>query len=280
MASLVLGLVAAFCWGVHDLLVRKVSAAEGTFAALLSVLVFGTLFAVPLALVWGAPVQVPPQAYLRAIIAGLFYACAGIGLYKAFEIGPVRLVAPIIGAYPILSMLWATYLGSPLHAGHWAAVLVVIGGVAFIAVSSDDGASQGQKRAAISWSLMSGAGFAIAFAFSQSATQLSDEWTVMIPLRVTALAATLAVALMLRVRIWPRLGSLWIFAIMGALDVTALLAVSAAGGRAYPEFAAVGASTFGLVTVVLASIFLRESLKWVQWGAVLAVFAAIGSLGL
>lgn len=275
-----LGLLAAFSWAVHDLCVRKVSATEGTFPSLLSVLTLGTLVVLPLTILWGDPATAPPEAYWRSIAAGAFYAIAGIGLYKALGIGPVRLVAPIIGAYPILSMAWAAYTGSPLTVLHWIAVFVVVGGVAFIATSSDEGASDGTKRAAIFWSLVSGPGFAIAFAFSQSATVLADEWTMMMPMRITAITATLIAALAFREGLLPRRKSLWLFLVMGTLDVIAIGGVSAAGSLPYPEFAAVAASTFGLITVVLATIFLGERMRAPQWAAVLAVFAAIGSLGI
>lgn len=280
MASLLLGLLAAFSWAVHDLCVRKVSAAEGTFVSLLSVLVLGTIVAVPFALMLGDTAAAPVEAYWRSIIAGLVYGIAGLGLYKALEIGPVRLVAPIIGAYPIISMGWAAYMGSPLTGLHWLAVFVVIGGVAFIAIRSDDGASDGSKTAAILWSLVSGPGFAIAFALSQSAAVLADEWAMILPFRGAAIAVVVALALMWRDAMVPRLGSLWVFAIMGTLDLIAISAVSAAGNLPYPEFAAVAASTFGLITVVLATIFLGERMRAPQWTAVVAVFAAIGSLGL
>jgi len=280
VTSIVLGLVAALCWGVHDLCVRKISATEGIFAALFAVLFFGSLFGLPFALLWGDAAAVMPYSWLQAIGAGLFFAGAGLGLFKALEIGPVRLVAPIIGGYPILSLLWATYLGSALTLGHWLAVFAVVAGVAFIAVNSDDGASSGRKRAAIWWSLMSGSGYAASFALSQGATQLSDEWSILLPLRLTALAAIFFLAMAFGERIRPRARSVGILAVMGALDILALTAVSAAGNQAFPEFASVGASTFGLVTVVLASIFLREALKPLQWGAVLLVFVAVGSLGL
>ncbi|MEJ6389416.1 DMT family transporter [Gymnodinialimonas ulvae] len=280
MASLLLGLLAAFSWAVHDLCVRKVSAAEGTFASLVSVLTLGTLVALPFALAWGAASEAPTEAYVRAFAAGLVYGVAGLGLYKALEIGPVRLVAPIIGAYPIISMGWAAYTGSPLTLFHWAAVFVVIGGVAFIAMSSDDGASDGSKGAAIFWSLVSGPSFAIAFALSQSATVLADEWTMMLPFRVAAIVMVMALAVLWRTSLLPRIGSLWIFAIMGTLDLIAISAVSAAGSLPYPEFAAVAASTFGLITVVLATIFMGERMRVPQWAAVLAVFVAIGSLGI
>lgn len=280
MISLVLGLVAALSWAIHDLCVRKVSASIGVFASLIAVLVMGTLLMIPFSIALGEPASAPRSAYLYAIAAGAVYAIAGLGLYKALAIGPVRLVAPIIGAYPILSMAWAAGSGGEVEPGHWIAVLIVIAGVAYIAISSDEGASDGSKVGAIFWSLISGPGFAIAFALSQSATVLADEWSMTLPMRGSAIAVILVIAIALRANIVPRLRSLWILAIMGGLDALALGSVSAAGNFANPEFAAVAASTFGLITVVLAALFLKERMRGVQWIGVVVVFAAIASLGL
>lgn len=279
LISLSLGLVAAFAWAVHDLCVRKISASEGVFPSLLPVLAFGTLAVLPFSWRNGAPAAAPPEAFWYAIAAGAFYAIAGLGLYKALSIGPVRLVAPIIGAYPIASMAWAAASGSPVQSAHWLAVSLVITGVAYIAISSDQSASDGSKGWAIFWSLVSGPGFATAFALSHEATALADEWAMMIPMRVTAIVAILGIALLMRERILPRRSSIWILAIMGSLDAVALGAVSAAGNFANPEFASVAASTFGLLTVVLAALFLRERMRGKQWAAVVLVFTAIGSLG-
>lgn len=66
---------------------------------------------------------------------------------------------------------------------------------------------------------------------------------------------------------------------MGALDAIALSAVTSSGGTEFTELASVGASTFGLLTVVLAAIFLGEWLYVRQWAAVTIVFAAIGYSG-
>ena len=67
---------------------------------------------------------------------------------------------------------------------------------------------------------------------------------------------------------------------MGVLDTVALGAVMIGGTMPRPEFAAVAASTFGLLTVVLAWAFLSEPMTGRQWVSVTIVFAAIATLGL
>ena len=67
-------------------------------------------------------------------------------------------------------------------------------------------------------------------------------------------------------------------ALMGVLDALALGVVLAAGIFERPEFASAGSSIFGLVTVVLAWLFVSENVSRVQWAGILMVFAAISYL--
>jgi drug/metabolite transporter (DMT)-like permease len=56
--------------------------------------------------------------------------------------------------------------------------------------------------------------------------------------------------------------------------------VTAAASLAHPEFAAVCASVFGVVTILLARLFLGERVRPPQWAAITAIFGAVGYLGL
>jgi drug/metabolite transporter (DMT)-like permease len=47
-----------------------------------------------------------------------------------------------------------------------------------------------------------------------------------------------------------------------------------------PEYAVVASSIFGLITVILARIFLSETMTSRQWLGCLVTFAAIGYLAL
>ena len=105
------------------------------------------------------------------------------------------------------------------------------------------------------------------------------EIALMAPTRLAALIVVLAIATILNIN-WRAQNGLSILALMGVLDTIALGSVISAGGMKSPEFAAVAASTFGLITVVLAAIFLREKMTKRQMTAVAAVFGAIAYLGL
>ena len=275
--SILLGFVAALAWGIHDLCVRQVSKGTGIFASIVTVLTLGCIPVIPVsAFTWSADIS--RGSLELSVIAGVLFGLAAIAHYKAFSIGPVRLVAPIIGAYPALSVGWAMATGTPVTLFQWAAVALIIAGIGYVAGSGDEGESDGSAASAIFWSVLAGSGFALTFAVGQAATAEGFELALQAPTRVAALVTVLAIALIGRVNFWPGRSQIWILAAMGALDAVALGSVISAGRFANPELASVVAATFGLITILLAAIFLRERVKPLQWIAVLIVFGAIAYL--
>ncbi len=280
MASLIFGLIAALCWGIHDICVRYVSQRGGILPALTTVLIIGTLVMAPATFFAGNWADMTGRATALAAASGVTFTLAYVGLYNAFAIGPVRLVAPIIGAYPVLSVGWAALSGQPVPADQWLAVGAVITGVAIVGfLVGEDGGSP-NKRSAILWAILGGAAFATTFAVGQAAAHAGSEVQVIMVTRLAAVALA-AVLLMASggIRL-PARGALPLLAIMGVLDCIALGIVIAAAGMARPEFASVAASTFGMVTVILAWAILRERMTPGQWGGVLLTFGAIGYLAL
>lgn len=276
--SLALGLIAALAWGIHDLCVRHVSQTTGIFASIIAVLAFGCVLVLPVSVsAWGEPMG--GDALRLSIASGFMFGLAAIAHYKAFSIGPVRLVAPIIGAYPVLSVAWAMITGTDVPVLNWMAIGLIIAGVGYVAGSGDEGQSDGSTKDAIIWSVLAGTGFAITFAIGQASTANGGELSLLAPTRFAALVTVFLIAVIGRINWRPNRSGIWILVIMGCLDAIALASVISAGGMDNPEYAAVGASTFGLITVVLAAIFLRERISHFQWIAVATVFAAIAYLG-
>ena len=130
MIALALGLFAALTWGIHDLLVRLVSQRMETLPALFVVLSAGTLIMARISVTFGAWADMTGLAYGIAAGSGLAFAIAGYALYRAFEIGPVRIVAPTVGAFPAISVLFAWLGGSSITALQGVAVLAIIAGTA------------------------------------------------------------------------------------------------------------------------------------------------------
>ncbi|WP_299297043.1 DMT family transporter [uncultured Tateyamaria sp.] len=277
MGALTLGLIAALCWGVHDTLVRYISQRVGVFQSLFPVLVSGCIATTGLALILGAG-GLAGNAGLYAAASGVIFGLTGAAFYRALAIGPVRVVAPIVAAFPILSVGWAVMNGQEVTVLQWGAVLIVVAGCGFVAATSKDEDGAGAQPAAIMWSVLAAVGFSVSFAMGQLSVEGGAEMTAIAAARVGAVAVVGLLAVVLRQPVMPPASALPILVVMGVLDAIAIGAVMLAGSFAYPAFASVAASTFGVLTIILAAVFLREAVARIQWVGILIVFAAIGYL--
>ena len=284
MLALGLGLTAALIWAVHDLLARKLSQGAALLPIVLLVLASGSVVLLGPALVFGDWPQMTPRAWLLSGSAGLAFAVAIGSLYRAFSMAPARIVSPIIGAYPMISLAIAVAQGRPVTIADWLAVAAVVAGIAIVSVSRDRHVLPTQRvplpLPAMGWSALSACGFAATFALGQEAArQASDLPTILI---TRAVATLVIAALFLRLRASPGAlrGNWRVIASMGAADAVALSLVTAAGGLPQAEYASVSSSLFGVGTILLASVFLNERLRPLQWAGVVIVFAGIATLSL
>ncbi len=281
MGIIGLGLLAALCWGLHDITIRYLSRTVPLMGALFFVLAAGLVFQM---LVLGATdVMRLPQgdALWLSIGSGAAFLVASLGLYYAFERGPVRLVSPIIGAYPIVSLGLAALTGAVITPGQIAAVLFIIAGVGVVAALADtSGDPVPAKGPTIVLSLLSALGFALTFKLGQTAAELDGELHATMMARITALGLLVALIVIRKAPIAVGRRAILPLLIMGALDGVALLAVLTAGRLDHPQFAAVGSSMFGLFTIILAWALLKERMTAPQWGGCVVAFLGIGYLAL
>ncbi|WP_425040937.1 EamA family transporter [Primorskyibacter sp. S187A] len=281
MTSLTLGLIAALCWGLHDITIRYLSKSVPLLAALLFVLLVGATFQIGVLLALQDGIALPARAFWLSIAAGVAFLVASLGLYFAFERGPVRLVAPAIASYPILSMIFAAWFGASITALDALAVGLIIAGVSAVAYFSDDSdARYPPMGPTLVLSLISAAGFACTFKLGQLAAVSGGEIATTLVARLTALLLLGIIILAARQPKYPGTRALLPLGVMGLLDGVALLSVISAASLPRPEFAAVAASTFGMLTIVLAWAFLKERMRVVQWLGCLLAFSGIAYLAL
>lgn len=281
MSALGLGLIAALSWSIHDILVRQVSQRAPLMASLLVVLIAGSLFQLIYMGATGAFEPVALKPALIAALSGVFFVIAGAALYAAFQRGPVRLVAPIVASYPILSIAWASFTGASVSVLQWGAVLAVILGVSIVAALSNEGeADTPSAPRTMVYAVLSAIGYAATFALGQLATSMSADLPVSLIARIVAIAALLGVMIAAKLPFNPGRASLPILCAMGLFDAVALVAVLSAGALPDAQYASVAASMFGLLTIVLAWAFLRERMGALQWAGCLLAFMGIGYLAL
>lgn len=286
MDALLLGLAAALLWGLHDFTARIIGQRVDALVLLAVVFLTGILALAPLTVNGDWALLTTPNLGL-ALLAGLAYTCAGYGLYRALAIGPVYLVAPICGAFPLISVALQVSRGDVAGWPTWAAAAVIVAGIALVARSTEHdtghqtshGPTAGRSHA-IGWATLSCFGFAFTFALSQWASEGGAHLPVTLITRVTAFVITVALLFALRPPIRPTLASWRPMVLMGLLDAAALTAVTFAGGMRNAEYASVAASVFGVITILLAWRFLHERLGPVQWIGCALVFSGILALGL
>jgi drug/metabolite transporter (DMT)-like permease len=281
MQSLMLGLVAALLWGLHDFTLRRIAAKADAAALYLVVLAAGAVFLLPLAIFYGGLRELSPDVLGFSGLTGVVYAFGVYALYRAFGIGPVRVVAPICGAFPLLSVGFAMAQGQVVGPWVWAACSAVLFGIGVMA-QGEDGAAKGSRLAAIGWSCLAAFGFAVSFAMLHRVISQNGDAQMLLSLivRCAGFLTILAVVSIQHIDLKPAF-SLWpTLLLMGALDVGGMVAVAMAGNFTRPEFASVTSSCFGLVTILLAWRFLREPLTPVQAVGAVVVFCGVAVLGL
>ena len=283
MLAIALGLTAALCWAIHDLFVRKLSQGTELVPLMVAVLAAGCVVLILPAILLGDWGKMSTTVLWLALAAGVAFAVAFGSLYKAFSLAPVRVVSPIIGAYPMLSLAIAAGQGRMVTLADWLAVTAIVAGIVVVAMTADAASAPkgrtGTARA-VAWSALSGSGFAVTFALGQEAARHGSELPAIL---VTRAAALICVALLLALRrTMPQpIGSQWkIMVAMGLLDVVALGAVMTAGRFPHAEFASVSSALFGVLTILLAARFLGEAVRPIQWIGIAVVFAGIGKLAL
>ena len=279
IVSLSLGLLAALCWGVHDIFVRYVSQTNGMLASIFTVLTIGSIIMAPVCIYLGNWPDLTTIALQKALVSGTFFGLALIALYQAFAIGPVRLVSPIVGSFPIMSVGLSLWSGQSLELFQILAVLIVVGGITLVAKGENTTTSE-KRLVAILWAVSAAFAFFISFAYGQSATADGAELPIIWVSRLAALFIICVIALLFRASLRSKLSQIPLLSMMGLLDGVALAVVLYAGTQAFAAFATVTASIFGLITIILAWAFLGEKMTNLQWLGVGMVFSAIAYLAL
>jgi len=279
MSSALLGIIAAACWGVHDLLAGIASRAIGQMRTTVAVTGFGFMAITAwLALQDGLPAFEFGTGWI-ALLSGAGIALATLWLFAAMANGPLSLALPVVMTYPATSLALAAIAGRPPTAVQVFLALVIIAGVVAVAISgAKDGEDRGGTRICIGYALLSHASFAIGNAFGQHAAAIIGAAA------ATWLSRLGGMALILPLFVFgggsKTVPSRWlpVLALMGVLDIFALLLINQAGTLPYPEIALVGASSAVVVTVIMARMFLAERILPLRWAGIAAAAGGVALL--
>ncbi|NBZ86199.1 DMT family transporter [Stagnihabitans tardus] len=278
MLSFLLGLVAALGWGTHDLMVRRISPGARVGPQIASVMTVAALVVLPFGLAWGDASRLTLGAGLFAVGSGVAYFAASLCLYHAFARAPARLVAPVIGAYPLPALVFAAMAGVSLGASDWIASGLIVAGVGIVAIFGHEGGAA--QRGALPLAVLACLGMATAFALGHQATEALDPYLAPTIARCASAATALGLLMLHPAGVRAALRQFPTLAAMGVLDGVALTAVLAAGALPMAIYASVVSSLFGMVTVLLAWAVLGEKVTLKQGAGIGLVFAGLGLLSL
>lgn len=285
MLAVLLGVAGALCWSVHDLLARRMAGEIGAFRMAALVMVAGGVLLSAQVLATGSIWQASGQGLIQALLLGLGYGLGIGGLFKAFSLGPVSLVGPLTAGYPVLTVLWGVANGLEPTLVQWACVGATLVGAVIVARSgTEDGGinavEPGKMPVLLFFAAMSALGYSAAIVLGQHAAVSMGEAEAAWLSRVTGLLVLLPFVLG-EARHAPLTRRSWaaVFA-MGGLDVLGLVIVTASGHLPGREFAGIGISAYGALTVILAMIFLGEKVSPGQWLGLALIMGGVAAMSL
>jgi drug/metabolite transporter (DMT)-like permease len=282
MLAVLLGVLAALCWSVTDLLARMLAGQIGAFRMAALAMVTGALllglYVIPQGTIWNTSGE-----FTSALLLGLAYGLGIGGLFKAFSLGPISLVGPLTSGYPVLTVLWGVFNGLEPTLLQWSCVGATLLGAVIVARSgTEDGGinavEPGKMPTLLFFAGLSVLGYASAIVLGQHAAVAVGEVEAAWLSRATALISILPFLLSeprhapLGPRHWTGIVAI------GLLDVLGLIAINASGHLPGKEFAGIGISAYGAVSVILAMIFLKEKVSAGQWLGLGMIVGAVATL--
>lgn len=271
MISALFGLASALGLGIADFMARFSARALGAPLTYACVLLVGAV--VTTAWVVGADVPLvwSPFGCAMAVAHGVSVAIMCMLLYLGLARGPIAVVASIVAAHPAFVLVANVAMGvrpSPLQ---WAAMVsIIVGGIAIArsAVSEDDEVHAKADRVTLLIAFGACMAYVALVLAAQSAVPIIGEVQTVWIGRWSGLAFVGAIILMRRQPI--RLPAKWVpfVGLQGGLDTLGYVAFLAGAATAAPHITVVVASTFSVVTVILARLILHEPVSRLQWGSI------------
>ena len=170
--GILLGLLTALTWGGADFIARFATHRIGALRSMLYMQLIGLLLltiSLPVLGGWGHLADGSGwQPWAWGFLAGCFNAMAGLGFYRAFEIGKMAVVAPLSASYPALTLLLSWMTGERVSAVRIAGIICTLVGVVVVAggeKTPDENDAEAVRRSGrgMGWAIFAAVGFAILF---------------------------------------------------------------------------------------------------------------------
>ncbi len=265
-------LAASLSWGAGDF--------SGGFATrrakVLSVVVgahaIGLVLLIVLALSWSEPLPTTLDIVWGSI-AGLLGAVGLVSFYQALAVGRMGIVAPVTAmlsaAVPVLFSAFFEGLPSPIQLTGFVLALIAVG------LISGLGVVKGRPKG-LGLAFLAGLGFGSFFILISRVGHGVVFWP-LAAARLSSFLFMLAAVLIRRQEVLPKISVLPIVLLAGALDVAGNVFFVLATHAGRLDVAVILSSLYPAVTVLLASIILKERVTRLQ---TLGIFVALVAIPL
>ena len=281
--TILLGILSALSFGIGDFLARFSSKEVGFKNSLFWMLVVGAIFYLILFYFFGDNLNPNSIGLSNSFLSGILIMFGLLFLYRGLQMGPVSIVAPIVATNPFFVFLIRFFLGSEPSLTQWASTLVVISGAILISISAESfksslGLNSKQIKESITISFMSSGMLAVGLIFSQEASNTMDPLETVIYIRFFSLIGIALLLLFTKSKIILTKKAIPILFFQGILETTGYFCLVSAYAFDKVSIAVVISSGFGLVTVILARIIIKEQISKIQSLGIFLTF--LGVVGL
>lgn len=286
MLGVIWGGASSLSFGTADFVARLSSARLGPESALLGMLMVGVVVLSVAVWLTGTPGAFTAHDLALVAISGAMNTIGLLFLYMALATGPVSIAAPIAASQPAFIVALSLPLGVVPSAWQWVGMVVTIAGVVALSRAGDHFAASGAftrdvvRRTAL-LALIAAIGLSLQVITAQEVTEtvgaLPTTWAGRCAAFVALLAWLLARRRAVRLPLawWPALIA------QGSLDAAGVLTLLYGSVGTDRAVVAVVSSTFSVVTVLLARLYLKERVSARQWATIgvaltgIAILAAV-----
>ena len=284
LISLLAGLGGMFGWGTADFFAGEAVQKAGNLKTFFWVQVFGLAAnLVFLAFNWPSSLNITPNLIVLILSACLAYFFGYQIFYKAFSVGELSIVSPIVTSYAVFSVLVSFFVfHQPLKAIQLLSIATVIVGVVLVSVDF----SKVKHRLSLTLTpgvkeaLTAAVFFGLVFWPLNEYVSERFDWilfNVIIKVAAILMFILLSPFFYKTVKVLEISKGIWRLLILaGFLDLFGFLSVTFGISRADAILVIPISSAFSVVTVILAKIFLKEKTTFTQGcGIALTIFGII-----
>ncbi len=277
MLAVSLALGCSVCYGVSNFLGPQLAKRQ-TIVAVLVLSQVAALVACLVYVVAASGPALPAGEAVTAGVAGLGNAAGLIGFYRAAELGPLAIVAPIGATGAAVPVLFGVATGDALAPWQVVGIVLAMGGAALAARQGPaekalDRTTYPDLKASVAWAVGSAVAFGVFLTALPEASDSGQAWAL--------LDARLALVVLLLVWAGRRLAevpfdrSSFLLAVPGLLLVLGTALYAAAAGEGQLSLVSVLGSLFPVVTVGLGVAVVGERLTRAQAVGVASALAGI-----